>query len=114
MGTVKLTTTEQLMQRAEYVRCRTLLHAWDEIPVTEPHPDGPSIWLRCVRCTSQRHDVFDSYNGELLHRQYIYPDDYSLAGDEYLPTRAEFRLRLFDIAQTLSDRRKRNGLKHAS
>jgi hypothetical protein len=96
----------------DYVHCRTFGHAWEEIPVTEPHPDGHSFWLRCVHCTMTRKDVFDRYYGELLHRQYEQPIDYSLAGEE-VPTRAEFRLKLFDLAQSLADRREARKTKSA-
>jgi hypothetical protein len=97
---------DRFYRHREYVRCRTFGHAWDDIPVTESHQDGYSWWLRCVNCTTERHDVIDRRYGYLLHRQYVYPDHYSLAG-EMLPTRDEFRLRLIDIAQRLSDRRER-------
>lgn len=99
-------TLQSFMRHREYVRCRTFGHSWDDIPVTEPHPDGHSFWLRCVVCTMVRRDVFDRRYGYLLHRQYDAPDGYSLAGED-VPTRDEFRLRLFDIAQTLSERRER-------
>lgn len=102
------------MKKRDYVRCRTFGHSWDDIPVTESHPDGHSFWLRCVHCATVRKDVFDRRYGELLLRQYDYPDGYRLAEDE-LPTRAEFRLRLFDLAQGLADRRaKRAAAKEAS
>jgi hypothetical protein len=101
---------ERFFTHASYVRCRTFGHSWDDIPVTEPHPDGHSFWLRCVNCTMVRKDVFDRRYGELLHRQYEQPPDYSLAMDE-TPTRNDFRLRLFDIAQSLSDRRSRRAAK---
>lgn len=99
---------DRLSKHSSYVRCRTFGHSWDDIPVTEPHEDGPSFWLRCVNCHMVRRDVFDARYGYLLHRAYDQPEGYSLAGEE-IPTRDEFRLRLFTIGQDLADRRaKRN------
>lgn len=106
------TALDRFYQHREYVRCRTFGHSWDDIPVTESHPDGHSFWLRCVHCATLRKDVFDRRYGELLHRVYEYPDHYQLAGDE-VPSRSEFRLRLFDIAQSLADRRGRSRAKSA-
>jgi len=51
--------------------------------------------------------VFDRRYGYLLHRTYDVPLGYSLAGEDYVPSRDEFRLRLFEIANTLADRRER-------
>lgn len=97
----------------EYVQCRTFGHAWDDIPVTEPHPDGHSFWLRCTRCGTMRRDVFDRRWGGLVHRKYDYPDNYRLTS-EVLPSRDEFRLKLFDITNQLADRRSRRAKKEAS
>jgi hypothetical protein len=88
----------------DFLRCRTFGHSWDDIPVTESDPDGHSFWLRCVNCATVRRDVFDRHYGHLLRRKYDYPDDYQLAADD-VPSRDEFRLRLFNIAQDLQDRR---------
>lgn len=74
-----------LKMRAEYQMCRTLGHAWDDfIPGPgdpKPAPWGRGFSLRCDRCTTQRHDAFDS-RGELSARKYIWPKDYKLAADE--------------------------------
>lgn len=96
----------RLMNRRDYVRCRTIGHSWDDIPVTEPHPDGPQFWLRCVSCHTVRKDVIDQRWGTLLHRSYDYPDDYRLASDE-MPSRDDFRLRLLEMAETLAERRRK-------
>lgn len=109
----QLTPVERIMRRTEYVQCRTFSHAWDMIPVTEPHPDGPSLWLRCTRCGTVRMDVCDGRYGSLYHRRYVYPDDYSYPG-ETMPSRDEFRLKLFSIADDLAARRAKRGNAHAS
>lgn len=94
----------------EYVQCRTYGHAWEEIPVTESHIDGESLWLRCVRCATERHDVFDRRYGHIVHRGYDYPDAYRMSSDE-MPSRDEFRLRLFTLANDLADRRSKRRAK---
>lgn len=62
-----------------YLLCRTFGHLWDEFM---PHgmrkaSFGYRISLRCVRCTTERHDLID-VRGEVGQREYRYPDDYSL------------------------------------
>jgi hypothetical protein len=53
---------------------------------------GERFSLRCVRCTTERHDVIDAL-GDLSQREYHYPDDYRLAKDE-TPSRQAMRLDL--------------------
>jgi hypothetical protein len=79
---------------AEYERCRTWGHAWEDFVPFGKRPQGWGMRfsLRCIRCTTERHDLIDTL-GQLSSRQYVYPDDYSLAKDE-TPTRAELRLDL--------------------
>lgn len=112
-GAVPANALDRFYRHRTFVRCRTFGHSWDDIPVTEPHPDGHQFWLRCVNCTTVRKDVFHRVYGHLLHRHYIHPDDYKLARDE-TPTRDEFRLRLFTIATDLAERRAKRAAKRAS
>ncbi len=70
--------------RTQYLLCRrsVLGHVWDPFQDNEKAPAqfGTRFSLRCVRCMTKRHDV-RSYRGELLHRQYEYPDDYKISGE---------------------------------
>lgn len=80
--------------RLEYERCRVFGHAWEDFIPSGKRPAGwgSRFSLRCVRCTTERHDVIDAL-GDLAERQYVYPDDYKLARDE-TPTRQSLRLDL--------------------
>lgn len=61
----------------EYLKCRGFLHAWEEfIPVGKRKQlFGDRVSLRCVTCTTERHDIYDTY-GVIQAREYVYPDDY--------------------------------------
>jgi hypothetical protein len=98
----------QFMQHREFVRCRTLGHAWDDVPVpsNEVMPGEAQIWLRCIHCHTIRKDRIGVRTGYLAGRSYDYPPDYQLSGED-LPTRDEWRLTLLDIAEQLADRRSR-------
>lgn len=94
MGTP--TPTDRQRQAASFLRCRTLLHAWDDIPADAPPKwGGEQMWLRCQRCDTERHDEVHRGTGELLARRYVYPDGYRHAFDtqftDAAPTRADFR-----------------------
>lgn len=73
------------------LRCRIYGHAWDEFfPNNMGVPIGGwRLSLRCMRCTTERHDIID-HRGAVSNRRYIYVDGYSQAGDEK-PTREEMR-----------------------
>lgn len=60
----------------EYARCRTLGHAWDPIPVTEPPSYGLALDLRCIQCFTVRRDIVSRSSYALLSRRYTYPDHY--------------------------------------
>lgn len=87
-------TGERALLRLEYERCRVFGHAWEDfIPAGKRPPGwGHRFSLRCIRCTTERHDVIDAL-GDLSERQYVYPDDYRMAADE-TPTRQSLRLDL--------------------
>ena len=70
----------------EYVQCRLLIHAWDEIPMDDL---GPKKWrysqrstaiflFRCVRCGTKRYDVYSRVTGDLIDRAYRAPEGYAL------------------------------------
>lgn len=81
----------------DFEHCRTFRHAWDLLsllPVTDAiNGVFAEAKLRCTCCTTGRFDEFD-VNGELLYRNYTYPDGYSWAGDDEKPSLQELRLRL--------------------
>lgn len=93
---------------SDYVLCRTIGHAWDEIAAEKAAPYGEPWWLRCVRCTTIRMDYVTRSTGELLGRRYQYPDDYKHVADEMFPdaapTRQDYRQMLF--AEHLSNVRR--------
>src|SRR3954469_23361855 len=80
---------------AAYLRCRTLGHAWFDIPASKPGAlGGDPMWLRCERCGAERHDSISFSTGDLLGRRYQYQDGYQGAFNdqfEAAPTRADFR-----------------------
>ena len=65
-----------LADPSDYVRCRTLGHAWDPIPVTEPPSYGLAIDLRCIHCATIRRDIVSRSTASLMNRRYTYPDHY--------------------------------------
>ena len=75
--------------RAEFTTCRTLGHAWDQVPVptSERAPGGGAVWLwlRCTRCTTMRQDAVSPFSGSVEGRKYSYPDGYHRSRDEFLP-----------------------------
>lgn len=77
-----------------FVRCRTMGHAWDEFPAAlfarKPTVFSWQEAFRCTRCATEKYESY-SLQGQVAQRQYVYPDGYKLA--EKL-TRAEFRLEL--------------------
>lgn len=78
--------------RDNYVWCRTYGHSWDEF---HPENRNPTTFkhymaLRCTRCTTQRFD-YEGVLGEIIDREYKYPEGYALAGTM---TRAQFRLEI--------------------
>lgn len=79
-----------------FVRCRTYNHAWEEFypDLMDPPAFGWRLSLRCIRCSTERHDTISYATGQLMNRRYIYPDGYKMARDE-TPTREVFREELF-------------------
>lgn len=76
MATRKPRHAERAGIRGDFIRCRTLGHAWDAIPVTEPPSYGVAIDLRCIHCFTIRRDVVSRSTAALMSRRYSYPDDY--------------------------------------
>lgn len=75
----------------EFLKCRSLKHAWDDNPNFELNTAWPTNWiipLRCVRCTSERFDFCD-FQGALVKRRYRYADGYRTVKATSVELRAE-------------------------
>ncbi len=57
-----------------YNQCRSLGHAWEQIPTTRRPSWGQLVTYRCLRCTTTREDTLD-WNFRLSTRSYHHPDD---------------------------------------
>lgn len=91
---------------AVYVRCNVLGHAWDNIPADRVPEFGVLMVFRCERCTTLRDDVLNRFTGELMHRQYRYPQD----RPHRLPMQdARVELMNTQLVQARATRRKRKG-----
>lgn len=78
---------------AQFMRCRTLGHQWDDIPAEKPGTFGDPLWCRCLRCTMVRIDEIGG-GGKLVKRRYVRPDGYQHAftvDGGVAPTRSDFR-----------------------
>ena len=96
---------------ASYIACRTLGHAWDSIPVplheSRAHGGGLVLmWLRCTRCTTERHDLVLPFNGHVEARSYVYPDAYHRTRDDVM-SRDEWRLSFLRISGLLPKQQRR-------
>lgn len=78
-----------------FLLCRTLGHAWDVVDaLSNSRYGGDPIWLRCQRCSTERHDSVDRRTGELNGRQYVYDPGYRHAFDssfDVTPSKSDFR-----------------------
>lgn len=63
----------------DILMCKVARHAWERVgkPLRDPQYQigGIRVWLRCVRCGTERTDLFTSY-GRLNGRTYTYPAQY--------------------------------------
>lgn len=95
VATATATTSEGVENLHDaFLRCRTFGHAWSEFDPeggVDWHRDHWRITLRCDHCRTERYDVLD-WRGDVLTRNYWYPDGYKQAG---LPRRADFRMELY-------------------
>ena len=69
--------------KQEFLICRVIGHAWDETTglISNRKPIylyGRRFTFRCIRCTTIRYDVYSTANGELMTRDYEYPDGYHI------------------------------------
>jgi hypothetical protein len=74
-----------------FIRCRTLGHSWDPIPVTQRPQFGVAYDLRCEHCLTYRRDIVSPHSGEVLRRWYQYPDGYRATRDLRM-IRSEYRV----------------------
>jgi hypothetical protein len=95
-----------------FLRCRTYGHAWDEFtPIDLEAPwYGWRLSLRCIRCSTERHDNISYGTNVIMGRQYVYPDGYKIetGKDGDRPTKEIFRDELF--TQLRSQLRENNQL----
>lgn len=95
----------------EYAACRTLGHAWDQIP-TPPELRSPGVvylQLRCVRCAGERRDEVSANTGQVMGRHYTYAPGYLMHRDD-LMSRDLWRksyLRMVGLLEAPEDRRRR-------
>lgn len=63
---------------SDFIRCRSLRHAWDPIGGGERRPlFGDLVTLRCIFCGTLRYDKFSRITGARLAKpQYDYPPGY--------------------------------------
>lgn len=88
------------LESYKFIGCREVGHAWEPGGFDErPGTFGVARVLKCLRCPASRHDIYN-YRGELLSRQYKYPDGYQIKGGGF--TRTDFREELF----------RREGIRH--
>lgn len=100
-----MANSKRLALRAEYLRCRTWGHAWEEFIPRDVRVKWGELWpLRCIRCGTERFDTINAL-GHLGARRYVHPEDYALAKDE-TPTRDGFRVQL---AGLLTNEHRGNG-----
>lgn len=108
MARAQSPTKDRITRNIEFVECRTLGHAWEQIPrkVREHDWSGYGFALRCVRCGCERFDDFD-HLGQLSHRKYDHPEGYHMARDE-TPDRSSMRL-VFARVHRIKYRGEENG-----
>jgi hypothetical protein len=86
-----MTTTGDLRHALpQWIECRTLLHAWENVPY---NGEAPRRWrtatrsttimqFRCLRCGTIRYDVWSNVTGDLVERAYRTPEGYALPKGE--------------------------------
>lgn len=68
--------------RDDFMLCRTLRHAWEEVvedTLERPQVQGDWWWvLRCSRCQTKRIILVDVFGNYVRLPRYVYPDGYQL------------------------------------
>jgi hypothetical protein len=84
-----------------HLECRSWLHAWD-FRETEIKRGGYLILkLICTRCKTYRYDTIVRYTGEVVRRQYVYPEGYTIDNIPSWGGRKEFN---WNVRRTLIER----------
>jgi hypothetical protein len=97
----------------DYTRCRTLGHAWFDVDSDwKTDLGGTPLTVRCERCMCERRDTISRTTGDLVARNYYYPEQYKMTALE-TPSRADFRLMLISL-RLKEARQARNGAKAAA
>lgn len=96
----------------DFSTCKRLGHAMDDLggPPLDvmsrmlSKPGMWDVWVRCLRCTTVRHD-YVSVTGTIYARQYHYPNGYRWEGAPgEAPTRADWRLERIKELRSLGQR----------
>jgi hypothetical protein len=91
------TMSRSLDTREQYVRCRTIGHAWFDVPSEWSSDFGMPLTVRCERCGMERRDAISQATGELVTRHYTQPPGYKYTKDDPAPARSQFRLMLLAL-----------------
>lgn len=72
-----------------FLRCRTLGHAWDQIPDDGGHGrqytesrSTRRITFRCTECHTVREEAWSAVTGDVLFRTYTNPQGYKMAAED--------------------------------
>lgn len=89
----------------EWLTCRTVGHAWDQIPSVsdEARPGFAPLKFRCVRCKCIRLDQVDTL-GHVGYRKYTHVAGYLRSKDDPKFARHEYRLQFM---KAIKNRRKK-------
>lgn len=79
-----MTVTKYGHLKGEYVRCRTLSHAWDEIQDdggvgNRQYKASRTILIklfRCIHCGMKRYETWNRITGTVMFRTYRQPEGY--------------------------------------
>ena len=78
----------------EHLFCHAFSHTWENVSgvARQKHRtvvSGVYIVMRCGSCKAERRDVISPFTGQLLLREYRYPENYSIKVDKRSGTKKE-------------------------
>lgn len=81
------------LDHPSHAECRALTgHRWYQMGHREWDGKGIGVSHRCSECKTIRHSTWNVWSGELLHRSYDYPENYTSPtgkqGRRLTPTKA--------------------------